>query len=311
MEQKKNWTTRTKRWLAFALCAFLLAAAAPLTVAAETPVDLPSIESTTAVSAIISQPEPTTAIETTQSQLAPTAEPAFRQADPEPLSEEPADSSAFEIWINEMFDAFWAVFNLLGYMLAPREGLVYNIKDPFQKLFGFNEVYEFLQPVAFVFADTIRCKFTYEGRDWLLQLWKGAYAFCICTGGEIGLYNKPTSRNVEHYDCAREEDWIGMEMTIYNEGEKLFTRPFDEYWWITGYKFDYLDGFLNTPRTDCTMEARLQLEDAEMASLVAAELDAIGFTCVDELNGLQTPDCYAIEGDTIRLVWQTIAQNAY
>lgn len=294
MKRENGKTAPWLRWLAAALCALMLAGILPVSAMAQ------EAEEPTLPPIIAGED-----YELYLQGAAPEQTPEEEQEEQETQEEE----SAFVVWINKAIDWVFDNVSILGFMMDPRKGLAYNTKDPFQRIFGFNIVYEALQPVAGVFCDTLHIKFNYDNRDWMLQLWKGAYLYSACTGGEIGLYNKPETRKAEHYDCAREADWIGMEMTIYNKERHLFTRTYDQGWWLTGYRFSYLQGFIDKPREKCLMQAKLVLDDDEMAGLVAEQLDEIGFTKTESLALHDTPDSYTIQGNVITLVWVNLTES--
>jgi len=273
---KESLKLRTLRWLALGLCAAVLAAAVPVGLASRHGV--------------------------TQ------AAPVFPELSLVTLLTDPG--ALLDAFLNTLFDVFWETFEFMDFMMYPRSGLVYNQKNAFQSAFGYNELYDKFAFTMNVYADTMRCKFTYDDRDWLVQMWKGAYATFLCTGGEIGVYAKPTDRLLEHYDSVQDDpsDWLGMEMIIYKDNELLFTRPFDQYWWCTGYQISYLPGFYRSPRTNCAMESRLQFKNAEMAGLFADELARKGFVLVPYLLGPRSPECYTVDEDTVCFVWKNIAE---
>jgi uncharacterized membrane protein YgdD (TMEM256/DUF423 family) len=241
--------------------------------------------------------------------LLPVGLPAANAASTAPATTaaapEPVPTAATTALFHALWDVFWGNFVFLSYMYAPREGYFYTEKVPFQAVFGFNALYDDFAFLANCYIDTIRCKFRYDNRDWMVQLWKGAYGVFLFTGGEMGIYNKPLDRGVEHYDSAKQADWIGMEMTIYREGEPVFSRPMENCWWLTGFGWGTLPGFLQSPRSACVLAGGLQFPTAEMAALFAGELAALGFARQKAVS-TATPDAYAIEGDTVRLVWQNI-----
>jgi len=207
---------------------------------------------------------------------------------------------------------FWAFLNPLALQLNMKELYAYNTRDPFQRIFGFNRVYDMFTFMAGVMADTIHCKFSYQGREWMVQLWKGSYAFNLSSGGEIGIYSKPERRRLAHYDAAREPDWIGMEMTIYQGDEKLFTRPMERQWWCTGYKFRMFTATLEHPRTNTTMEARLDFNDREMAALFCRALDEKGFHCVTERwMRFAAAETYSLDGTLVHLIWRGVTESYY
>ena len=180
---------------------------------------------------------------------------------------------------------------------------VYNSKLSPQWLFGFNRMYDSLAFLAAANMDTLRCKFTYDGRDWLVQIWKGTYSAGYALGGEIGVYSKAQWMPIEHYGSAPRKDWLGMEMSIYDQERRLFTRPMESTWWCTGYSLDY-----NTwTRGNCAMVARIQFKDAPMAALFAASLGSKGFSRINQPPTVRTPETYLVNGDTVQFSWSTAA----
>jgi hypothetical protein len=228
----------------------------------------------------------------------------------ETVAVEEAPPQEDEIWPHSALRAFCdqnlSDFSFLGYHYQAGEGYFYNDKEAFQHVFGFNILYDVFAFVMFCYTDTIRCQFAYEGKDYLVQLWKGGYGICLFTGGEIGLYSKPADRLGEHYDSVEEADYIGMEMSIYNENRLQFTRAMDTQWWCTGYAWSYLDGFAQSPRTDCTMTAALAFQNAEMAALFAEQLAAKGFVRVESAPAFDTPEQFSVDGSTVHLAWRDI-----
>jgi len=193
----------------------------------------------------------------------------------------------------------------------PEERYLYNPKHSPQWVFGFNGVYDAFTFLAACNVDTLRCKFTYGGRDWLVQLWKGAYGAFLAVGGEIGVYNKPQGAPVEHYYSALRGDWLGMEMRIYGQERLLFTRPFDTTWWSTGYQFGWLDGFWSKPRDNCAMVARIRFHDAPMAALFAGALQSKGFKATKQPPAADAPETYHIKGDTVWFSWRSVSESWY
>jgi len=108
--------------------------------------------------------------------------------------------------------------------------------DSWQRSLGYMKLYDNL--VAKTDAanlTTVRLKFPYAGKDWMLQLWKGRYF--VTTGAEIGLYNKPPSRLFEFYDAASDAERVGMsfKLTAHDNGEDitLINLPVRTHWWLT------------------------------------------------------------------------------
>jgi hypothetical protein len=198
----------------------------------------------------------------------------------------------------------------LSFLYDGNKNFFYVADFPWQHAFGYNKSYDDLAWIANCYVDTIRCKFRYGDKDWLVQLWKGGYGVFIFTGGEVGLYNKPIDRSAEHYDSAAMEDWIGMELIVYENDKKLFERPMHAAWWVTGFAWGTVDSLYQKPRPSCVLEAQLLFQDAEMAALFAGQLAEKGFTKQDKVDQY-TPESYALKGNAVHLVWRNVTETWY
>ena len=110
---------------------------------------------------------------------------------------------------------------LAGYRYNPEGNFYYtDDKNCWQENAGYNEIYDNMAPMAGMFIDQIRIRFTYGGKDWMVQFWKGQYGFLL-VGAEIGLYTAPSGKytgqvgDVNHYDCASQSDWLYMQLDCY------------------------------------------------------------------------------------------------
>lgn len=223
----------------------------------------------------------------------------------------PAAAAAPETAAGKAADVLFKSVGFLTLRAEPWEGYIYNHKYAPQWVFGFNAFYDAATPLNLSFIDTLHCKFAYAGRDWLVQIWKGAYAGALAIGGEIGVYSKPQGLPLEHYGAALPKNWLGMEMSIYAGGARLFTRPFERTWWCTGYQIGWLDGFWNKPRENCAMTARIQLKDAPMAALFAGALASKGFEPSGRIPAMDTPETYCLRGDTVHFSWRSVSEGCY
>ena len=186
-----------------------------------------------------------------------------------------------------------AVFSkgFLGYKYDPEENVYFTNNDPWQRNFGFNELYDVGASFIIFYYDTMRCKFNYANKDCMIQFWKGQYGF-VFIGAEIGVYNKPTSRKVEHYDCASDEDALKMSMTCYRKGKEIFSRQYATYWWCTGFVPGKLDKF--SDRSELKVQARITLKDARML---------LSFCGALEENGLKLNKNYTTDGLDVFVTW--------
>ncbi len=149
----------------------------------------------------------------------------------------------------------------LGYIYNETGNYYYTENDPWQRAFGFNAAYDFGAQFVFMFFDTARIKYTYDNKDWMVELWKGQYGG-VFIGAEIGVYYKPTDRTVEHYDCVADKDALFMEMTLYRNGNELLSREYTRYWWCTGFVPGKLKKY--SDRSELNLKARITLGNKRM-----------------------------------------------
>lgn len=204
-----------------------------------------------------------------------------------------------------------------GYNVIGLKSYIYNDdKDPecMQKHFGYSPTYDALAGLIDFSIDTTRIDFKYEGKPYRIQLWKGQYisGSVGTVGGEIGVYTRTPGKiylDPQFYDCAAEEDWLKMEMTILwdenGDGNYLpqFTRNYDDFWWATGF----VDGQLKDLNDSNSLRllGRLTFESEEQAQLFAEGLKKAGFTQVSTFNP-NSPDTFKIYGKDVMLLWQYV-----
>lgn len=193
-------------------------------------------------------------------------------------------------------------------------------KDCWQKNAGYNEVYDNMAPMAGMFIDQIRIRFSYEGKDWMLQFWKGQYGFLL-VGAEIGVYTAPLGTYKEdkgainHYDCADKEDWLNMQLDCYwsenNNGhyKKIFTREYGKYWWATGFVKGQLTKY-TIPKTELKLKGRITFKSTEMANLFVYGLKEAGFVRAIGSDQL-VDDSYYQSGADVWLLWSTIYHDCF
>ena len=181
----------------------------------------------------------------------------------------------------------------IGFDFDVAQKIFYTPINPWQRNFGFCELYDAAAPFTGMFYNTVRFKFDYAGKNWLIQVWKGQYG--ITTGGELGVYNKSTSRETEFYDCASDEDMLNMGFTLSKKdvGE-LFTRKMQKHWWQTGFVV-----LMATPPSALTMSCKIDMKDADMLKAFEQSMIEQGFKKGDGT----TDGTYAISGLRVTFTW--------
>lgn len=204
---------------------------------------------------------------------------------------------------------------ILSYQYSYVDDYYYtNDKEAWQYNFGFGKIYDFVSPYILLEYDYIRIFFTYENKDWMIQMWKGQYGM-VFFGGEIGVYNREHSEkgygDWAMYACAPEEDWLAMEMTLYWQEEfngeyvRQFTREYDKYWWCTGFKNGHIR--VEEPADELRLEARITFKDETMRELFTQGLEECGFV-KRESKGEVGLDEFCSDGKDVYFIWQNISE---
>ncbi len=181
---------------------------------------------------------------------------------------------------------------LAGYLFNADGNFFFTSDDPWQRNFGYNQAFDTAAPFVSIYMDTLRLKFRYEGKDWMIQLWKGQYGLAF-VGAEIGVYTKPLDREVDHYDAASDEDALYMSMTGYRDDQMIFSREYTKYWWCTGFVPGQLKKF--SDRSELAVKCRITAKDENMLESMVSQLKA---------NNLVDGRHYTVSGLDVFITWQ-------
>ncbi len=252
-----------------------------------------------------------------QTQAPETTQPPKGELNPDEMSHSSGTKRPVTASKNLPADMSFAGLYGSGYSVIGLKPYIFNDdKDPecMQKNFGYNPTYDALAGLIDFSIETTRIDFKYEKKPYRIQLWKGQYISgdIGTVGGEIGVYTRTPGKlylDPQHYDCAAEEDWLKMEMTIlwdeFDDGNYLpqFTRNYDDFWWATGF----VDGQLKDLKDSNTLRllGRITFESEEQAQLFAAGLSKKGFEEVSTFDPTVI-DTFKIYGKDVIFLWQNI-----
>ena len=89
-------------------------------------------------------------------------------------------------------------------------------------------------------SDTVTMDFEYEGKRWLIELWKGQYG--MTTGAEIGVYKtkkpedfQPGDERKLHYESVTDEELLPIQYVLYRNEEEIIRRK-ARHWWVTAFE---------------------------------------------------------------------------
>ena len=183
---------------------------------------------------------------------------------------------------------------LAGYKFDADGDYYFTADDPWQRNFGYTQAFDTAAPFVTIYMDTMRVKFRYKNKDWMVQLWKGQYGLAF-VGSEIGVYTKPLDREVDYYDAASNDDALYMSCTCYRFGEPIFSREYAKYWWCTGFIPGQLKNF--SDRSELALKCRITMKDEEMLKLFCDALKA-------KPNNLVEGRHFAVNGLDVFITWQ-------
>ncbi len=135
---------------------------------------------------------------------------------------------------------------LIGYAYDMNAGVFYATGEGFQREFGYAEMYDRVAVVGTMPLDTTRIKFNYDGKDWMVQFWKGFYGL-VFAGCEIGIYNRPEGMGDDFsaYNVVTQEYYQDFTIeffynnpdksTLFGKAEPDFTRS-TRTWWFTAFE---------------------------------------------------------------------------
>ncbi len=175
----------------------------------------------------------------------------------------------------------------LGFELDTDTNVLTTVVNSWQRNFGFMMTYDIFCYVTKIFDYiTERVHFTYDNREWMIQVWKGKYL--IAPGGEIGIYNREIGAPTTFYNCASDEDMMVMTMKLYHKDELLLEMEPTLHWWLTGFKF-YEKVYV--PES-LILHGSIQFPTVEMADLFVA-------SAAQEATDMATTQ----NGATVAFIW--------
>ncbi|MDR1734511.1 MAG: DUF4474 domain-containing protein [Oscillospiraceae bacterium] len=135
------------------------------------------------------------------------------------------------------------------------------------RLFGFAEWMDSVTPLIDQDLETRRIYFDYNGADWLLQIWKGSY-YSISNGAEVGLYDKPKNRWLDHYDCS--DIYLNIGIDLYKDNDHIMNYAPEKTWWASAFRFTSKDKVYLAK--DLKMISTIAFEDKVMLDAVVKSL---------------------------------------
>lgn len=191
---------------------------------------------------------------------------------------------------------------------------VYNRLAP-QRKFGFNKYYDSGAQFVNFYLQTIRVYFTYDNKDWLIELWKGEYAMAT-VGCEVGFYYRDHNQNALDmigkdwllYKSVEDEDAMPVSMKLWQYVKSTDETPVQKInyakrncWWAADFETGVLEK--HRDQTTLVMVATIDFPTTKMRDLFTEQLDNEGFR-EGSINTYHNVDRYAVDGRTVTICWR-------
>lgn len=183
-----------------------------------------------------------------------------------------------------------------GFAYDRKGDVFYSLMDCWQREMGYCRLYDV---GSSLFNMVMHCEpvcFTYAGKRWMIELWKGQYG--ITTGAEVGIYNTDqedirTERFTgPFYSCARDSERLPMSFVLRKNGRVLMKRK-GLHWWLTGFRL----GEFSAPDS-LSMDVRIRFPNREMRDAFLNALQELGYEKRE----------YAVRGSTV-LIHYTVPHS--
>lgn len=124
-----------------------------------------------------------------------------------------------------------------GYAYLQAQDIFTSRLDVWQREFGYCTLYDKSALRFNMIFDCLPVYFNYEGRTWLLELWKGQYG--INTGAEIGVYyaDRILDRSEYHhtlFQSVEDCDMPALSFHLFRKGAQI-ADVCARHWWLTAF----------------------------------------------------------------------------
>ncbi len=110
--------------------------------------------------------------------------------------------------------------------------------DAWQRQFGFGALYDRAASFFNMVYETLPVYFDYDGKTWLIQLWKGQYG--ICSGCEVGIYHTDRiitkeERKLTIFHAVDDREMLDITTELWRMGNRIASLR-KRHWWLTTFE---------------------------------------------------------------------------
>lgn len=193
----------------------------------------------------------------------------------------------------EKYELLNSLVEPFGYLYVPEWDVFSSRIEAWQKQFGYGSVYDRAASYFNLVFETIPVYCDYEGKTWLIQIWKGQYG--ICSGCEVGIYNADRmvakkERKVTIFHAADQQEMLDLSTELWREGRRVASLR-KRHWWLTTF-----DVGVFSKLSQLSLDVSIQFPNVEMKDAFCEGLLEQGVDCHDIFTYFTTvyfhvPDC--------------------
>lgn len=148
-----------------------------------------------------------------------------------------------------------------GFSYDEEQDIFISRIDAWQRHYGYSELFDKSTPFFQMTLDCEPIYFDYEGKTWLIELWKGQYG--VTSGCEVGIYKadsllEPSQRSGAHFAAAKDDEMLPIRIALYRKNKALFQLS-KRHWWLAGFSI----GLYSRPE-DLRMTVSITFPNGEM-----------------------------------------------
>lgn len=165
-----------------------------------------------------------------------------------------------------------AALEPFGFKFDYCQDIVVSKEDPWQRDFGYSDIYDIKAPFLNMVFDAEPICFDYGTNEYRIEFWKGQYG--ITTGAEVGVYVRDAGSKLPptFYRAARDDERLDIAFKLSKKCD-LFHRQGCS-WWLTGFDV----GLFSRPK-DLKMAICICFKDKDMLKAFFDALINAGYTC--------------------------------
>lgn len=167
--------------------------------------------------------------------------------------------------------------SIYGFLFDVEQDIVYSSMYPLQRKLGYCRLYDEFAPSVNIIMHCEPIYFQYDGRQWLIEFWKGQYG--MTTGGEIGVYVSdnedltiPGIFSGPFYESVSDQEFLQMKYILKKEGKQIIERE-GRHWWLTGFDV----GTFTKPE-QLSLEVQITFPNWYMLDAFVGGLNSAGYT---------------------------------